>query len=200
MDFIYTSLINSCSTIFSEIISNLTIYQGSFPLKFKLAQVTLLLKKPGLDKNTPSNYRSISILNHISKLLERLILSRIQHHTTSSSTFNIFQSAYRRYYSTDLALLLALDNIYHAIDEGSSTVLISMDLSTAFDTIDHTILLIRLQTSFSISEPALAWFYSYLERRRQFVRIVCFTSPVTLCTTSVLQGSVLGPMLFTVFI
>ena len=122
MDFIPTSLIKSCSTVFSEIISNLvhlSLSQGSFPLKFKLAQVAPLQKKPGLDKNTPSNYRPISNLNNISKLLERLILSRIQHHTTSFCNFNLLQSAYRRYYSTELALLPALDNTYHAIDEGS---------------------------------------------------------------------------------
>ena len=124
------------------------------------------------------------------------MLSRIQHHITSSCNFNPFQSAYRRYYSTESALLLVLDNIYHAIDEGSSTVMISLDLSAAFDTIDHIILLSRLQTSFGISGVAIAWFHSYLEGRSQFVRIGCSTSPVTLCTTRVPQGSVLGPILF----
>ena len=199
MNFIPTSLIKSCSTVFSEIISNfanLSISQGSFPLFFKLAQVTPLLKKPGLDKNTPSNYLPISNLNNISKLLERFILSRIQYHTISSCNFNPFQSAYRRYYSTESALLLALDNIYHAIDEGLSMVLILLDFSTPFDTIDHTILLSRLQTSFGISGLDLAWFHSYLEGRSQFVRIGCSTSPVTLYTTGVPQESVLGPMFF----
>ena len=109
MDFIPTSLIKSYFTVFSEIISNLvnlSIFQGSFPLKFKLAQFTPLLKKPGLDKNTPSHYCPISNLNNISKLLERLILSRI-YHTTSFCNFNPFQSAYRCYYSAESALLLA---------------------------------------------------------------------------------------------
>ena len=80
------------------------------------------------------------------------------------------------------ALLLAQDNIYHAIAEGLLTVLISLDLSTAFDTIDHIILLSRLQTSFGISGLALAWFHSYLEGRSQFVRIGCSTPP---CSYSV---------------
>ena len=100
MDFILTSLIKSCFAVFSEIIfnpANLSISQGSFSHKFKLAQVTPLLKTPGLDKNTPSNYRLISNLNSMFKLLERLILSRIQYHTTSSYNFNHFQAAYRRY-------------------------------------------------------------------------------------------------------
>ena len=88
-------------------------------------------------------------------MLERLILKRIQSHTTSSSNFNPFQSAYWRYISTELALLLALDNIYHAIDTGSSTVLVSLDLSAAFDTLEHSILN-RLQNSFGITGLALA--------------------------------------------
>ena len=118
MDFIPTSLIKSFSTVFSEIISNLanlSISQGYFPLKFKLAQVTPLLKKVDLDKNAPSNYRRISNLNNISKLLEHLILSRIQHYTTSSCNLNPFQSVYRRYYSTESALFLALDNTISTI-------------------------------------------------------------------------------------
>ena len=88
MDFIPTSLIKTCSTVFSEIISNLvnlSLSQRSIALKFKLAQVTPLLKKPGVDTNTPSNYRPISEINNISKLLERLILSRIQHHQHPSA-------------------------------------------------------------------------------------------------------------------
>ena len=80
------------------------------------------MNKLGLDKNTLSNYRPISNLSNISKLLERVILSRMQYHTTFSCNFNHFLSAYRRYYSTESALLLALDNIYHAIDEDSLTV------------------------------------------------------------------------------
>ena len=126
--------------VFSEIISNLanlSIYQGSFPLKFKLAQVTPLLKQPGLDKNTASNYRPISNLNNIFKLLQCLILSHIQHHASSSYNFNPFHLAYWRYYFTESALLQALDNIYNATDEGTLTVPISLHLSAAFDTIDH---------------------------------------------------------------
>ena len=114
MNFIPTSLIKFYSMVFSDIISNLanlSIYQGSFPLKLKLAQVTPLLNNPGLDKNTPSNYRPISNLNNISKVLERPILSRIQHHTSSSCSFNPFQSAYWCYYSNESALFQALHNI-----------------------------------------------------------------------------------------
>ena len=114
MDYIPTSLTKSCSMVFSEIISNLanlSIYQGSFPLKFKLAQVTPLLNNPGLDKNNSRNYRSISNPNNISKLLDSPILSCIQHHTSSSRSFNPFQSAYWCYYSNESTLLQPLHNI-----------------------------------------------------------------------------------------
>ena len=147
MDFILSALITSCSSVFSELVAhlaNLSICEGIFPSKFKLAQVTPLLKKSGLDKDTLGNYRPISNLNNISQMLEHLILKCIQSHTTSSSNFNPFQSAYRRYFSTESALLFALDNIYHAIDTGSSTALVSLNLSAAFDTIERSVLLNRL--------------------------------------------------------
>ena len=146
MDVIPSSPINYCSSVFSEIVArlaNLSISEGNFPSKFKLPQFTPLLTKPGFDKDTPGNYWPISNLNNISKMLEHLIHKRLQSHTTSSSNFNPFQSAYRRYFSSESALLHALDNIYHAIDTLSSTVLVSLDLSAAFDTIEHSVLLNR---------------------------------------------------------
>ena len=97
------------------------------------------------------------------------------------------------------ALLLALDIIYNAIDECSLTVLITLDHSAAIGTIDHSILLSRLQTSFGIFGLALACFHSYLERLSQFVRIGCSTFPFTLSTTGIPQRYVLSPMLFSIF-
>ena len=121
-----------------------------------------------------------ALLNNISKMLERLILKRIQSHVISSSNFNPFQLAYRRYFSAESALLLAVDNIYHAIDRGSSTVLVLLDLSAAFDTIEHSVLN-RLENSFGNTGLALARFQCYLSDRRQFVRIGGSKYPETLC-------------------
>ena len=84
-----------------------------FSSSFKIAQVTPLLKKAGLDKDDPANYRPISNLNNISKLLEKLLLVRIQNHATSSPNFNPNQSAYRPYHSIETALILTLDHILH---------------------------------------------------------------------------------------
>ena len=136
-DFIPTFLLKSCSLVFSELISylaNLSMSQGVFSSSFKIAQVTPLLKKAGLDKDDPANYRSISNRNNISKLLERLLLVRIHNHVTSSPNFNPNQSAYRPYHSTETALILTLDNILHTADQGSFSVLVSLDLRAAFDT------------------------------------------------------------------
>jgi hypothetical protein len=150
MDFIPTSLLKSCRSIFSELIAtlaNLSFSEGRFPSTFKSASITPLLKKPGLDKSNPSNYRPISNLNNISKIIERLFLNRFQPHVLSSPNFNSYQSAYRTKHSTETALLLTLDKIYHSSDTGQSTILVSLDFSAAFDTIDHTALLNRLETN-----------------------------------------------------
>ena len=158
MNFIPISLIQSCPFVFSDLIAklaNLSFSEGHFPSCFKDALVTLLLKKPGLDKDSPSNYRPISNLNHISKILERSFLSRILPHVTSSPNFNPHQSAYRPNHSTESALLFTLNNCFNAIDHSQSTVLLSLDLSAAFDTLDHDTLLNRLQTSFGFTGTAL---------------------------------------------
>jgi Reverse transcriptase (RNA-dependent DNA polymerase) len=108
------------------------------------------LKTPNLDKSLPANYRPISNLNTLSKIPERLFLARFQPFVSSSPNFNQFQSAYRHHHSTETAILSTLDNIFHSSDIGKSTLLVSLDLSAAFDTIDHHILINRLETCFGV--------------------------------------------------
>ena len=114
--------------------------------------------------------------------------------------FNPNQSAYRQHHSTETSLLATADNILNSFDQGNSTLLVSFDMSSAFDTIDHNILLDRLHTSFGVSHMALNWISSYLHDRRQFVPIGNSRSTSTACCTGVPQGSVLGPILFTLFV
>ena len=90
--------------------ANLSFFEGTFPSVFKTAVVTPRLKKAGSDPDSPENYRPISNLNNISKILERLFLARIQQHITTCANFNQFQSAYRPQYSTETALLYTLNN------------------------------------------------------------------------------------------
>ena len=104
MDFIPTSLLKACPSVFSELIArlaNLSFQEGCFPQSFKTAQVSPLIKKPSLDPGNFANYRPISNLNNISKILERLFMSRLQQHILPSPNFNPFQSAYRRNHSTE---------------------------------------------------------------------------------------------------
>ena len=203
LDFIPTSLIKACSSTFSSLIAhlaNLSFNQGVFPSHLKLAQITPLIKKPKLNRDDPSNYRPISNLNNISKILERLFLARLQPHLISSPHYNPFQSAYRSCHSTEKALLTLLNKTRLSADQGESTLLVSLDLSAAFDTIDHAILLDRLRLMYGVDGTALNWLRSYLTQRSQYVKVGQDISPSVLLSTGVPQGSVLGPILFTSFI
>ena len=203
VDFIPTSLLKRCPSVFSELIArlaNLSFTQGIFPTKFKFAAVTPLLKKPSLDPDNPASYRPISNLNNISKILERLFLSRLYPHVTSSTNFDHSQSAYRPHHSTETALLHTFDGIFTSADQSQPTLLVSLDLSAAFDTIDHSTLLSRLSTSFGVNGTALAWLTSYLSNRSQTIRIGSVSSDPSTCFSGVPQGSVLGPILFSLYI
>jgi len=178
----------------------LSFQEGNFPSSLKVAQDTPLLKKTNLEQDNLANYRPISNLNNIATLLEKLFLSRLQPLVLASSNFNPFQSAYRRNHSTETALLCTLDHVFNSSDLGKSTVLVSLDLSSAFDTIDHTILINRLNTSFGVSGLALNWITSYLSNRSQFVKVDNLSSPPQPCLFGVPQGSVLGPLLFTIYV
>jgi len=203
MDFVPTSVLKTCKRVFAPLIArlaNLSFQEGRFPNRFKQAQVTPLLKHEGDDVSNPANYRPISNLNTISKVIERLALARLRQHITQSPNFNTLQSAYRRHHSTETALLRILNDVYGKMDEGRSTLLVALDLSAAFDTVDHSVLLSRLERSFGIQGSILTWIKSYLVDRTQFVRLGTANSVATNCLCGVPQGSVLGPLLFVAYI
>ena len=203
IDFIPTSLLKLCLSMFSEIIvrlANLSFSEGIFTATFKSAAVTPLLKKPSLDPDNLANYRPISNLNNISKIIECLFLSQFYPHVTSSPNFNHLQSAYRPHHSTEIALLQTFDDIFCSADRSQPTLLVSLHLSVAFDTIDHSTLLSRLSTSFGVSGSALAWLTSYLTNRTQTVRIGSVSSEPSICLSGVPQGSILGPILLSLYI
>ena len=196
-------LLKKCADIFAPIIchlANLSFCEGVFPDRFKKAQVTPLIKKAGLDPEVPANYRPISNLVTISKVLERLFLSRLKDHISQCSNFTQFQSAYRQYHSTDTAMLKILNDVYTTADGQRSTCLVALDLSAAFDTLDHATIIDRLRHTFGIESSAIDWLTSYLTNRSQFVMFGDVLSPPTNCSIGVPQGSVLGPILFSLFI
>ena len=178
----------------------LSFRDGIFPSRFKVASVTPLLKKQGLDSAEPTNYRPISNLNNISKILERLFLRNIIGHVGSSPNFNRYQSAYRRGHSTETALLRLLNDLCRAADAKSRSILILLDLSAAFDTIDSGTLLRRLEFTFGFHGRALDWIGSYLAERSQFVRVGDQQSAPAAVEFGVPQCSVLGPILFSLYV
>ena len=146
------------------------------------------------------NYRPISNLSFLSKTLERVVATRIKEHLSHNSLFDPFQSAYRTGHSTETALLRVTNDILCSIDDANnSTALILLDLSAAFDTVNHQLLIKRLQM-YGIGGPALSWMESYLSNRSQTVKLSesCHSQPSRL-KTGVPQGSVLGPLLFSIY-
>ena len=143
-------------------IINASLEQSKCPNFFKQAHVTPILKKTSLDKEVFKNYRPVSNLYFISKILERVVAVQLQTHLDEAGLMTAFQSAYRKHHSTESALLNIQNDILLNMAKGSMTALTLLDLSTAFDTIDHTILLDRLNVYYGLSELALGWFKSYL--------------------------------------
>ena len=152
-------------------IINASLEQGKCPNFIKQAHVTPILKKPSLDKEIFKNYRPVSNLNFISKILERIVAVQLQTHLDKAGLMTAFQSAYRKHHSTKSALHNIHNGILLNMAKGSVTALTLLDLSATFDTIDHTILLDRLNVYYSISELALGWFKSYLSGRTHSVKV-----------------------------
>ena len=142
-------------------IINTSLEQGKCPKIFKQAHVTLNLKKSSLDKEVFKNYRPVSNLNVISKISERAVAAQLQTHLNEAGLMTAFQSAYRKLYCTESALLNVHNYILFNMAKGSVTALTLLDLSGAFDMIDHTILLDRITVYYRIRELALGWFKSY---------------------------------------
>jgi hypothetical protein len=178
---------------------NLSLANGIFPNDFKKAVVTPLIKKASLSKNEFKNYRPVSGLCFISKLVERVVSAQLKEHVNSHNLGNIFQSAYKCGHSTETALLKIKNDIHSALACGMPTSVVLLDLSAAFDTIDHQILLDRLSSWFGLNGTVLAWFKSYLSDRVQSVKIGSTLSEPTTLKFGVPQGSVLGPILYSMY-
>jgi len=128
-------------------------------------------------------------------LLERIVAKQLLTYLDTSQLMPQLQSAYRPRHSTETAVTKVLSDVLSAIDNGSVAALVFLDLSAAFDTVDHEILLRRLE-SFGIGGCTLRWFKSYLVGRRQFVCTFSSSSSPTVTVCGVPQGSVLGPIPF----
>ncbi len=174
-------------------IINTSLHTGVFPSAFKQACITPLLKKPTLNSSLLENYRPVSLLPFIAKTLERVVFNQVSAFLTQNNLLDSNQSGFRSGHSTETALLSVVEALRLARAVSKSSLLILLDLSAAFDTVNHQILLAK-----GISGTALQWFESYLSDRSFKVSWRGEVSKSQHLTTGVPQGSVLGPLLFSV--
>ena len=170
-----------------------------YPSSFKHALVQPLLKKPGLDPHLPCSYRPISKLSFISKLLEKIISTQLIDHLQHNNLFETFQSGFRALHSTETALVKVTNDLLMTLDNGDSSILVLLDLSAAFDTVNHSILVKRLESWVGLGGTALQLLHSYLSNRTMSVVVNNSTSSSAHLTCGVPQGSILGPLLFSVY-
>ena len=175
---------------------------GSFPSQIKKAVVKPTLKKENADVNSLSNYRPVSNLSAISKLLERIVLNQLNDHLDTNNLHCPVQFGYHPQHSCETLLVRTTDDINKEIQVGNIVAVVLLDLSAAFDTIDHEILLEKLFKHYGVTGKALQWLRSYLESRYFCVKISDTISSLLELELlfGVPQGSLLGPILFILYI
>ncbi len=177
-------------------IINSSLSLGNIPKTLKLAVIKPLIKKPQLDPKYLVNYRPILNLLSLSKILERVVSTQLHSFLEKNGICEDFQSGFRPFYSTETVLISVSNDLLLSADRGCISLLVLLDLSAAFNTIDQNILLNRLENFVGISGSALAWFKSYLSDHHQFVAVNEEVSYRSQVQYGVPQGSVLGLLLF----
>ena len=180
-----------------SIIINQTLNTGIFPDTLKVAKVRPLYKKG--DDRSFSNYRPISLLPSFSKIFEKVIYQQTYSYFQTNNLLYSSQYGLRSGHSTELAGLDIVDRIIQGLDKNEIPINIYLDLSKAFDTLDHSILLQKLKF-YGITGISLDVFKNYLSGRNQYVEFESVNSDIMHIKTGVPQGSVLGPLLFIVYI
>ena len=182
------------------LIVNKSYESGFFPKDFKCAVIKPTLKKNDSDKDILKEYRPVSNLSAVSKLLERGALNQMNDYFNDNDLHCPVQSGYRPWHSCETLLIRMFDDINKEVAGDQAVFVVLLDLSAAFDTIDHEILLRRLLVDFGISGVALQWMKSYLEGRSYCVKVGDTLSSVIGLLFGVPQGSLLGPILFILYI
>ena len=180
-------------------IVNKSLKLGTFPEKLKEALVRPSLKNPDLDSESLSNYRPISNLSFLSKIIEKCVSVQLTKYLEENDLFTEFQSGYRKHHSCETATTKIHSDILVMCDKRSRVVLLILDLSAAFDTVNHTCLLKKLKNMYGIQCLALEWIKSYLTDRSFCVKVKDTKSKQTILEVGVPQGSILGPLLFILY-
>ncbi len=178
-------------------IINLSICQGKVNDELKQARIIPIFKKGG--RFECNNYRPVSILSALSKVMEKIIFEQIEDYLLKHNILYEFQSGFRRKHSTETTILYLTDYIRKEMDKGKLSGMVLLDLQKAFDTVDHSILLLKVK-AMGFSNMACKWLKSYLEHRCQIVDLNGVFSDFLNISYGVPQGSVLGPLLFLLYI
>jgi len=187
----YVDLVTPCVTHLVKISLN----SSQLPDNQKHATVSTLLKKSGLDMSDMSNFRPVSNVTFMSKVAERVVTRRMNDYLVEHHLLPRLQSAYRRQHSTETALLHVMSDALTAAADRQVTLIWLLDMSTAFDCVDHSILLQQLERNFGITGLTLHWMTSYITSRTQQVLYNGKLSQLQRFSYGVPQGSVLGPLL-----
>ena len=194
-----SALIKTHSSAISHMITkiiNCSLQTGHVPSALKTAVIKPLLNKPSLDPEVLANYRPISNLLFLSKVLEKVVAAQLHDHL-KSNMFEMFQSGFHPGHSTETALAWVTNNLLMSADASSPSLLILLDLTAASDTVDHHILLHRLHSIIRLSNSTLNWFTSYLTNRTEYVFLGEAKSDTLPVSCGVPQGSFLGSTLYT---
>ena len=195
-----TKIIKISASIISPILShifNKSFSTGIFPEGLKIGKIIPIFKSG--DKNDVNNYRPISILTILAKVMEKLVYKRLMNYLNKNNILYNYQFGFRENHSTQLALFELIDHVSKVLDNGGYAAGLFLDLSKAFDTVNHDILLSKLE-NYGIRDTALNWFASYLRNRKQSVEIENISSDLYNVHCGVPQGSNLGPILFLLYI
>ena len=175
----------------------MSIREGIVPEELKLAKVTPIYK--GEDDQLIQNYTPISVLPFFSKIFEKIIFINMIEFLNENKLFYDCQFGFRKNHATSHAIITLTERVSKALDTGKIVVGVFLDLKKAFDTVDHNILLQKLE-KYGIKGNILNWFKSYLSCRKQYVLYNNCKSDIKLITHGVPQGSILGPLLFILYI
>ena len=198
-DGISTKFLKSIAPVLIQsltLVINQSLLSGIFPDSLKVAKVIPLHKKDCI--TLMDNYRPVSLLTSISKVIEKVVHIQLSNYLKEKKLLYISQYGFRGDHSTELASLELIDRIHIDLDSKKCPIAVFMDLSKAFDTLDHDILLYKL-SRYGVKDKELSWFRSYLTGRKQFVDINGTQSELLETKTGVPQGSILGPLLFLIY-